>query len=315
MRQARQHAYTTPGAAALLITPDEARTLFTLPCWALRLFCALIHCADFRTGNGQAGYPELINLLTPDQPERGRRHDVPTRDEIKHMLRRFADVGLIARDRAASEARGNIIFHIQPRTWDIASSEIAARKLARGAKAKKSVSIGAKSAPKGKIRPDTRPHLQEEEQFTPYPCEQPVLSTGKGKARRTARGEKMGPPGGQNIGPDGPRPPPEARTETGRGVGEGSHQGPPGGRDLAPAGHAPRELCDEERALLAQQQAQEIDQARAKWRAERAHEPPGVRVDDPDTWARDEQGRVILPVDHPTRAQRQPGGLRKAALS
>lgn len=266
MRLVKQHAYTTPGGAALLVTPDECARLFKLPCWAFRLFAALIHCADFKTGRGVSGYPELTALMTPDQPERGKRHDVPTRDEIKHMLRRFVDAGLLARDKAMSEARGNIIFQLMPRTWDTVSGEIAARKLARGASAQNPDGNGVKRRSGRETRPETRPHLQEVLHISPTP-ENAKLSTGTDEHLnddRAAPGEKIGPPRGADMGPDGPTPPQEALTEAGAGAGQGKEQGPPGGRKRALAGHAPE----------------------------------AVQLTDPSTWERDEKGRLIAPAEH-----------------
>lgn len=302
MKLVKSHAYTTPGGCALLVTPDEADKLYRLPLWAFRLFTSLILCADFKTGHGQTGYPELLSLLTPDQPERGPRHWVPSRDDVKNMLRRFVDSGLVARDKAASEARGNIIFHIQPRVWESVSSEIATRKLTRGASAQNTDEHRAKRQRRGKTYPETYPHLQDSSSFNSLPSNVDNLSTGTAEATDPTAGEKLGPPGGHTHAPDGARPPPEALTDTGAGVRVGQHEGPPGGRIDAPAGHAP----------------QATEQPGA-WRVG----PPlpmharGVDMRDPANWERDENGHVIPPVGHPMRERvnRSGGGLRRVGLS
>lgn len=283
LKLVKTHAYTTPGGCALLVTPDEADKLYRLPLWAFRLFTSLILCADFKSGHGQTGYPELLSLLTPDQPERGPRHWVPSRDDVKNMLRRFVECGLIARDKAASEARGNIIFHMQPRVWQSVSSEIATRKLTRGSSAQNADEQRPKRARKGKTYPETYPHLQDPSSLTPYPLKPGNLSTGNDGATNPAEGEKLGPPGGHTHAPDGARPPPEAQTDTGEGVRVGDQQGPPGGLTDAPAGARPP-------------WAEQGD----GWRIG----PPlpiharGVDMTDPANWARDDQGRLIRPVGH-----------------
>ncbi|WP_290904422.1 hypothetical protein [Aquabacterium sp.] len=287
MKLVKTHAYTTPGSIAPLVTPDECARLFTLPALAFKLFVCLVHVVDFKSGHGHTGYPELIAMLTPAQPERGRPVAVPTRDEVKHMLRRFDDMGLIARDKAASEARGNIIFHMQPRSWESVSSELAARVSARGASPQKADKHRAKPKPATTSRPGSRPHSHELDSLIPLPLEEPKLSTGTDEATDPAEGEKLGPPGGHTHAPDGARPPPEAQTDTGEGVRVGQQEGPPGGQTDAPAGHA----------------------------------PGGVLVNDPSTWQRDPQGRLILPTEHggrharPTARQAPQGGLRRVGLS
>lgn len=316
MKVAKANAYTTPGTIAPLITPVECAKLFTLPALAFKLFVCLVHCVDFKTGNGQAGYPDLIAMLTPAQPERGRPLPVPTRDEVKHMLRRLIDLGLIARDKGASEDCKRVIFHMPPRSWEAVSGELAARLTARRENGANPDEHRAKSRRARTSRPTNRPGIQKEFTYIKEP-ENAKLSTGpQDEHHAPPEGEKMAPPGGQNIGPDGPRPPPEALTDTGEGAGEGSHQGPPGGRELALPGLAPGELGEGERILLAQQQASELERARAEWKAERAHQPPTVQVDDPSTWQKDELGRLILPVDHPThKAQKAGRGLRRVSWS
>lgn len=302
MKLTKKHAYTSPGGCALLVTPDEADKLYRFPLWAFRLFTSLILCADFKTGHGQTGYPELLSLLTPDQPERGPRHWVPSRDDVKNMLRRFVESGLMARDKAASEARGNIIFHIQPRVWQSVSSEIATRKLTRGASAQNADEQRPKRARRGKTYPETCPHLQDSSSFNSLPSNVDNLSTGDMDADCTAEGEKLAPPGGQNIGPDGPRPPPEARTDTGAGGRVGEHVGPPGGQEDAPDGARPPWV--------------EVGDG---WR----HGPPlpmharGVDMTDPANWPRDETGALIPPVGHPIRGRsnRTSGGPRRVGLS
>lgn len=301
MKAIKAHAYTTPGSIAPLVTPDECARLFQLPALAYKLFVCLVHVVNFKTGHGQTGYPELIAMLTPAQPERGRPVEVPTRDQIKHMLRRFVDLGLIARDQAASEARGNIIFHMQPRSWQSVSDELAARVSARGASPANPDAIGAKRPRVRTSRPGSRPHLHEPETYNPLPPNVDNLSTGEGESARPRRGEKLTPPGGSNVAPAGPTPPPEARTDAGVWARVGEQLAPPGGPDNAPGGARPpwAELGD-------------------GWR----YGPPkpvdarGVDMSDPANWQRDETGALIVPVGHPSRERiGKRGGLRKAALS
>jgi hypothetical protein len=317
VKVAKAHAYTTPGSIAPLVTPDECARLFTLPALAFKLFVCLVHVVDFKTGHGHTGYPELIAMLTPAQPERGRPVEVPTRDQVKHMLRRFIDLGLIARDKAMSEARGNIIFHMQPRSWASVSNELAARVSARGASAQNHDGIGAKPKRARTSRPGSRPHSHEPISLTPTPENAKLSTSGTDQAQGPTEGEKMTPPRGLNDAPTGPTPPPEARTGTEEGQGQGSqHQAPQGGQNEAPTGHAPRWVTPNEEP--------------GAWRIgpPLPIHAPGVDMADPANWQRDAKGRLVVPVGHgmsgkPTRRERQAGatplppvgGLRKAALS
>lgn len=278
MKLTKKHAYTSPGGCALLVTPDEADKLYRFPLWAFRLFTSLILCADFKTGHGQTGYPELLSLLTPDQPERGPRHWVPSRDDVKNMLRRFVESGLMARDKTASEARGNIIFHIQPRVWQSVSSEIATRKLTRGASAQNADEQRPKRTRRGKTYPETYPHLQDSFSYNSLPSNVDNLSTGDMDADCTAEGEKLAPPGGQEWALAGPTPPQEALTGAGEWVRVGDQQAPPGGPINAPAGHAPR------------------------WRERHPRRP--------STWVQDENGKPVNMADPNNWPQCPQTGMR-----
>lgn len=296
MKVAKAHAYTTPGSIAPLVTPDECAKLFTLPALAFKLFVCLVHVVDFKTGRGVTGYPELVAMLTPAQPERGRPLPVPTRDEVKHMLRRFIDLGLIARDKGGSEDAKRIIFAMPTRSWESVSAELAARLTARRANPQNPDEHRAKRRMGRIYRPTSRPRIQEDISFIKE-SKTPELSTGdESEHHAPPQGEKMTPPRGLNDAPAGPTPPPEALRDTGAGHGEGSHQGPPGGQSDAPTGHAPREL------------------APGPWVR---GQDTGAQYSDPSTWERDPQGRLIPPEGHGTRtrAPRRFGreaGLRKA---
>ncbi len=166
MKQIRAGNFATPRDAWLLMWPHEWDALNGLPAWATRLFLVLVSCADFKTGNGRTGYSELINRLTPDQPERGPRLWAPTRDDVKAMLQRFEKLLIVARDKNASEARGAIVFHVAPRGREAAPAKKLPPKL----------SPGSTEGEGPKLSPETPPVLSEKNSY-PLPPEAPKLST------------------------------------------------------------------------------------------------------------------------------------------
>lgn len=313
MNLAKTHAYITPGAIMSMVLPDENRALFQLQPLPFKLFFALLHCIEFKTGKGETGYPSLISVMTPPYAGKGRRPEAPSRDDIKNGLRELVAAGLIWRDAALSEDKKAVFFSVRPRTWKSAAADLSTRLTTRRENGANPDEHRAKRPRQGSSYPNSYPRIQESRNYQKRgKCGQ-VIHSGDEGAPSPAQGEKMTPPRGLNDAPAGPTPPPEALRGSGAGHGEGSHQGPPGGQSDAPAGHAPRALCEQERAV-----ADRVDAgSAARWRQERRErQPESVRVDDPTTWQRDENGHLILPFDHPTnRAMKQGQGLRKFSWS
>jgi hypothetical protein len=316
VKLARTHAFITPGAIWSVLLPSENAALFQLQPIACKLFLALLHCIEFKTGKGQTGYPSLMSIMTPPYAGTGRRPKAPSRDDIKNALRELEAVGLIDRDAALSEDKKAIFFSVKPRTWEGVSSEQSTRLLTRRENPVNPDEHRAKRSRRGSSYPTSYPRIQESENLT-IPLKVDNLSTGEKAAPSTPRGKKLTPPRGLNIAPQGgPTPPPEALTGTEQGHGEGYQVAPPGGCLKPLRGTPPGELGDDERAWAAREQAARIEAERQAWRDERAHQPSTVRVDDPSTWQRDEGGGLILPIDHPTnQARRRSTGPRKAQWS
>jgi hypothetical protein len=166
MKQVSAFAFKRPTTAWLLITEDELHRLAGLEAWTFKLFGLLVMFSDFKTGHGRTGYGELIHGLTPDQPERGPRLWVPTRDDVKTAIRRFEGLGLVAVDKTASEKRKAIFFHLPPRTREATS----ARKLPR------QLPPTAVEVKKAKLHPTTDPGESEKNSY-PLPPAEPELST------------------------------------------------------------------------------------------------------------------------------------------
>lgn len=116
MKQVSAFAFKRPGSAWLLLTADEDARLDGFEAWFFKLFACLVKWSDFRTGYGRTGYGELVNALTPDQPERGPRLWAPSRDDVRQAVRRLEAAGLVAVDRVKSEKAKALFFHVPPRT-------------------------------------------------------------------------------------------------------------------------------------------------------------------------------------------------------
>lgn len=114
MRQVRTHAFAAPSAGVWL-HPHELAALAGLPAWCIALLVALIKRSNYKTGTGRTGYGELINALTPDQPERGPRLWAPSRDDIKGQLARFCALRILSIDRVRSEQLQSLNFEVCPR--------------------------------------------------------------------------------------------------------------------------------------------------------------------------------------------------------
>jgi hypothetical protein len=288
----KTHSFINPDGAASIVLPVELKALLQLEAWAFRLFAGLVKLADFKTGKGQCNYPSLLAWMTaPKNESGGQQPTTYSRAQVKRMLRSMEAVGLLDLNADASQAEGVIFFEVRARDWKGALENRRVRGGVRPQSRQNPDEHGAKPDSGGQSRPGWRPGIQSSSKTL-----SPIKEGGVDNLSTALGGtQELAPPGGQNIGPDGPRPPPEALTGTGEGHGVGSHQGPPGGRYDAPAGHAPRPRNET--------WVRGMD--------------TGSKHGDPETWERDGQGNLIPPEGHGIKGQRwqRRTGLRKAALS
>lgn len=81
----------------------------------VHLYLLLTSHADFRSGELVPTYARLMDLMTPPQPERGRRMPGPTLAEVRRALDWLIGVGLVLRDPVQNAAQGQLRVHVAPR--------------------------------------------------------------------------------------------------------------------------------------------------------------------------------------------------------
>lgn len=81
---------------------------------AVHLFQLLAAHADFRTGELTTTYARLIELMTPPQPERGKRRPGPSYARLRRVVDDLAAHGLVRRGDQ-NEAQGQLRLFIAPR--------------------------------------------------------------------------------------------------------------------------------------------------------------------------------------------------------
>jgi hypothetical protein len=166
MRQVRTHAYAVPDVDVMLFR-HERHALRGLPCWYQTLMLELVARSDFKKGHGTTGYGELVNALTPDQPERGPRLWAPSRDEVKAAVRRLEQLRIVAVDRLRSEQLKCLHFLVAPRV----KQRVPAGKLPP------ELHPTSTQGKEPKLHPRTPPGLSTEI-LTPLPLTEAKLSTG-----------------------------------------------------------------------------------------------------------------------------------------
>jgi hypothetical protein len=287
VRTAALSRQEAPQFAALM--DDEVIALRLLPAWVRWLYLELVAMSDFKTGHIYTSYARLASLLDCDQPTQGgKRLDVPTIKQIRTALDTLDRMQLALRDKAGNEEKRELKILVRPRQGLGASNAEQGRGKGRPQTPQNYDKHGPERKPDPGAGQMSGQGVQERNSLLPLPLHVDKLSTRAGRSNTS----ELAPQGGSNR-PSGARPP-------------GAHTRPPRGQESALPGHAPRELGDDERAWLAADSAERIRLSRERWAAQRAHEPPGVRVDDPSTWARDADGRLVLPVDHPSNQALRP---------
>lgn len=87
----------------------ESVTLLTLKDQLAYAVYFLLRCvADFEDGSVHVTYAQLIGLLMPPRPERGRRATPPTYEQIRRVLRDLESVGLVVRDAGRNAVNGQL---------------------------------------------------------------------------------------------------------------------------------------------------------------------------------------------------------------
>lgn len=115
MRQTRTHAFARPSAGVWL-WPHELDALMRAPAWHLALLVHLVARSDFRTGSGRTSWGELVNALTPDQPERGPRLWAPSTMDVRRAVESMARACILVVDRARNVREEAVFFELAPRT-------------------------------------------------------------------------------------------------------------------------------------------------------------------------------------------------------
>lgn len=64
--------------------------------------------ADFADGHVLTNYARLMDLMTPPQPERGKRMPGPSYEQLRRVLRDLEGLGLIRRDSGKNAAQGQL---------------------------------------------------------------------------------------------------------------------------------------------------------------------------------------------------------------
>lgn len=105
----------------LKLHDEELHVLQALPCWMFRLFAALVLLADFRTGQGEVHYAQLIRALRPIQPANGGpRHEEFSEWQVRDALLRFERARILKRRTFDSAQQAAIFFSVSKRSGDFA---------------------------------------------------------------------------------------------------------------------------------------------------------------------------------------------------
>lgn len=94
----------------IALTYDELHVLLHLlrEPLAAHTYVLLRAQADFTSGHVLLTYARLMELMTPPQPERGKRRPAPTYEQIRRVLRDLEAYGLLRRHAANNAAQGQL---------------------------------------------------------------------------------------------------------------------------------------------------------------------------------------------------------------
>jgi hypothetical protein len=102
----------------LWINARELQVLYSIlrhPLAASLYMLIVIH-SDFESGEFLGNYARLIELLTPPQPERGRRRPAPSLKTVRVALDDLIDCGLVRRGLKNLE-QGQLRLKVTPRKF------------------------------------------------------------------------------------------------------------------------------------------------------------------------------------------------------
>lgn len=198
------------------LTDEEIIALRLVPAWMRWLFLELVAMSNFKTGVIYTSYARLASLLDCDQPERGKRLDVPTIKQIRSALDTFNTMGLALRDRAGNEEKRELKILVNPRVSEAAPAEKKGREKGRHQNGYNYDEHGPQRKPDTQIGQRTGQGVQKPNTLLPPPLHVDNLSTGVGPEKTS----QQAPPGGQSLAPAGHAP---GLTE----LGDGWRFGPP----------------------------------------------------------------------------------------
>ncbi len=93
----------------------------------VHLYLVLLAHADFERGDLLTNYARLRVLMTPPQPERGKRLPAPTLKQVRRAVDWLIAVNLVKRDAEENAAQGLLKLRVRPRAKKPASKSKAGR--------------------------------------------------------------------------------------------------------------------------------------------------------------------------------------------
>lgn len=205
VRTAALSRQEAPTFAAL--TDEEVIALRLVPAWVRWLYLELVAMSDFKTGLIYTSYARLASLLDCDQPERGKRLDIPTMKQIRTALDTLAKMNLALRDKAGNVEKRELKILVSPRVGLGASNQKKGRETGRPQKAQNYDEHGTQRKPDTQIGQRSGQGVQERNSLLPLPLHVDKLSPGEGRKKADAlRASIKGPPRGQKA-PSGGRAP------------------------------------------------------------------------------------------------------------
>lgn len=200
VRTAALSRHEAPQFAALM--DDEVIALRLIPPWMRWLYLELVAMSDFKTGLIYTSYARLASLLDCDQPERGKRLDVPTLKQIRSALDTLNDMQLALRDRAGNEEKRELKIFVRPREGFSASSGKKGREKGRPQSRQNYDKHGPERKPDNEMGQRTGQGVQDPNTLLPPPLHVDNLSTFDGPPN----GHQQAPPRGPKQAPAGHAP-------------------------------------------------------------------------------------------------------------
>ncbi len=80
---------------------------------ALQVYVLLLSISDFKTGHILTSYDYLIEMTTPPMREKGGRRGQPSRDQIRRVVARLIEYGLVKRNAENNAAQGMLRLYVR----------------------------------------------------------------------------------------------------------------------------------------------------------------------------------------------------------